>query len=1248
MTTRSPLRAAPGYRLTARAAASAVVLLSLLAFLGWTFDVQALKSILPGLTAMNPGGTAIALLLAGTSLWLQAGRPEGSLRLTALLCAGAVCVLALARLAGYVLDWDGGPDQLLFRAALDRDAERTGIANRMAPSTATALLFVGLALGLLDVRRPTFWPAPFLALTAAVIALLALIGYAYSALSLTGFAGFIPMALHTSIALLALAGGILAARPQQGITAVLTSRGAGGMLARRLVPAAILLPIAMGWIRWLAEQRGLAAPITALSLLILAHIVVFTTLVWWNAASLERSDRSRRRAERRLAAQYMTATVLAEAPRPAEAVPKVLQAIGESLRWDVAAMWRHDAPDRLRLSAVWQGPDTDAAAFVAASERTTFASGVGLPGRVWADGKPAWVRDVVHDANFPRADAAVRSGLHGALAFPVGVGTDLLGVMEFFSREPQQPDDDLLRTLATIGSALGQYLKRKQTEESLREAEELARLLLESSGEAIYGVNQDDRCTFVNQAAAELLGYTADEILGRDMHELTHHHHPDGREYPAAECALVCSAREGRECRGRNAILWRRDGTAFPAEYSSFPLRKAKETRGAVVTFADITERLQSEAELKRAKDAAEAATRAKSEFLANMSHEIRTPLNGILGMTELTLDTDLTVEQRDYLGMVKASADHLLNVINEILDFSKIEAGRMELEQIDFDLRETLDDTLAGLANRAHRKGLELADHVAADVANRLSGDPHRLRQILVNLVGNAIKFTDRGEVVLEVRRADAGGTDTMLEFAVRDTGIGIAPEQQQKLFRAFAQADTSTTRKYGGTGLGLAISARLVEMLGGRIWIESEVDKGTTFRFTAKFAPAAGPSAAPPQPVPLRGLPVLIVDDNATNRRILEEMLASWGMRPTAVDGGVAAIEALRQARDRSDPFALVLLDALMPDMDGFTLAERIKDERGLVGASLMMLSSAGQREDSARCKALGVSACLTKPVRQSTLFDSIMSSLGQSAVADPSQRDAWGPVERGLRILLAEDNPVNQRLAVRLLEKRGHHVTVANNGAEAIRTLDAGTFDLALMDVQMPEMDGFEATAAIRKREAAAGGHLPIIAMTAHALKGDRERCLAAGMDDYVSKPLRPDTLFAAVERQAAHAEQAPAVDDAIIDRALALERAGGDEGLLREVAGLCLEECPVLLEEIRIGLAQADGDKLRLAAHTLKGSVATFGAEEARAAAWRLEQIGRDRTWPDGPAALAALEKALETLRPALVELAGAATAPTAGS
>jgi two-component system sensor histidine kinase/response regulator len=494
--------------------------------------------------------------------------------------------------------------------------------------------------------------------------------------------------------------------------------------------------------------------------------------------------------------------------------------------------------------------------------------------------------------------------------------------------------------------------------------------------------------------------------------------------------------------------------------------------------------------------------------------------MNGILGMTELVLGSDLTSDQRDSLELVRVSAESLLSVINDILDFSKIEAGKMEFESIPFDLRESLGETMKTLGFRAHQKGLELVYDVRPDVPGALLGDPGRLRQILVNLVGNAIKFTEQGEILVSVEPESEPTGEVSLHFSVKDTGVGVPAEQQEKIFEPFSQADGSMTRKYGGTGLGLTICGRLVAMMGGRIWVESQPGAGSTFHFTARL----GVQATVPEPVTplhpaqLRDLPVLIVDDNSTNRRVLTEMLSRWGMQTVAVEGGEAALRALEAAKNEDRPFALILLDGHMPEIDGFTLAQQIQDHPDLVRTTIMMLTSADQLGDATRCRKLGISAYLVKPVRQSELLDIICRSLQrlphERVLALRTQNGPKGVMGRP-KVLVAEDNLVNQILARRLLEKCGYSVAVAGDGRAALAALDHETFDIVFMDVQMPDMDGFEATAAIRRKEQTTGAHIPIVAMTAHALKGDQDRCLAAGMDAYISKPIRQKELYATIE-------------------------------------------------------------------------------------------------------------------------------------
>jgi PAS domain S-box-containing protein len=665
-----------------------------------------------------------------------------------------------------------------------------------------------------------------------------------------------------------------------------------------------------------------------------------------------------------------------------------------------------------------------------------------------------------------------------------------------------------------------EILERARAEDALKTSEERLALVFQGSNDGLIDWNIATNEVFFSKRWKEMMGYTNE--VANNIEGLASLYHPEDvvivenltkdyllRRVPSfsAEYRLRCKDGSYKWVLSRGQAIWDSNGS---------PIRMAG-------SQADITERKRNEAELISAKEQADSANLAKSEFLANMSHEIRTPLNGVMGMTDLALGTELTPEQREYLETVKISADSLLIVINDILDFSKIEAGKVDLEMNDFNLRDSLEATLKTLALRGGEKGLELLCEVDPEVAEVVRGDPSRLRQIVVNLVGNAIKFTEKGEVALKAQVESEDGDDHILHFTVSDSGIGIPPEKQKLIFQPFVQADTSTTRKYGGTGLGLSISTRLVEIMGGKMWVESEVGRGTQFHFTLRLGRAQKTTEvgaiAPPET--LQDVKVLVVDDNPTSRRILEGMLKRWEMRSTLVEGGEEALTQLSSALEAGEAYTLVLTDTHMPKMDGFALIERIRRRPELSTAAIMLLTSAGHRGDAARCQELGVAAYLLKPIRQSELRDAIARVLGarEEKNAIPlitrySLQDTRDTTAV-LHVLVAEDNSVNQLLMTRLLQKRGHRVDIAANGREALAALEKKSYDLVLMDVQMPEMDGLEATAALREKEKGSGMHQPVIALTAHTMKGDEERGLAAGMDGYLSKPIRTQELDAILE-------------------------------------------------------------------------------------------------------------------------------------
>ena len=954
--------------------------------------------------------------------------------------------------------------------------------------------------------------------------------------------------------------------------------------------------------------------------------------------SVTRDITDQKHAQRRQALQHAVAKVLAEASTVEQAIPELLRVIGTSLEWQVGIFWRVQEKTRtLRCLDTWGAYPHPVEEFLEASRRETFSSGAGFPGRCWARGEPLWEPDVMRDHDFVRAAAASRDGLHAGCTFPVWLRTSVFGIMEFFSREVHPRDADLLRTLATIGSQIGLFLERAEVEASLRENESRTRLIIDTALDAIVTMDREGTITEWNAQAELLFGWPAHEAIGRDLAETI---------IPADQRAAHRAGLARYLKTGRVSILGKlvevqachRDGRLFPAEVSIAHLRlsdtvvfsafirdisQRKESEQALSSYAQQLER--SNHDLDEALSQARAATEAKSSFLATMSHEIRTPMNGVIGMTGLLLDTELTAEQREYGEAVRNCGDHLLTIINDILDFSKIEAGKMSLEIIDFDLRHAVEDALDLFGERASSKHLNLACLFHAEVPSALRGDPGRVRQVLTNLVGNAIKFTQEGDVVVQVRLDSEQDGAVVVRFDVTDTGIGLTEAQQARLFQAFSQADGSTTRKYGGTGLGLAICKRLVEMMGGEIGVASQPGSGSTFWFTVRFEPQSAPvDAVVPEVLSVRGKRALIVDDKPINCRILDLLMKKWELVPTVVSDYSAVVPHLQEQSRKGIYYDVAIIDADLAEFDGLQLAQRVV-ATGTRAPRVILLTSVGRRGDAKAAKALGVAAYLTKPLRESQLVRCLAMVLEPSAAASAGSRSQPGAelvtrhtlaetaTSAGMKILLAEDNIINQKVAVRMFERLGHRVDVVANGLEAVEALSRIGYDLVFMDCQMPEMDGFEATREIRERERSgrnsgrslpvAHPRTPIIAMTANAMQGDREACLRAGMDDYVSKPVTSEALAAVFERWRQRVVQLPgsesakgeglAIDPLVFDglRVLSDE---DDPGFLTRLVTHFLIDTPDKLTLLGTACRKGKVEEVQRIAHSLKGSASNLGA------------------------------------------------------
>ncbi len=1172
-----------GFRRTqfAQAAALGAASIGLLVLLGWVIGNRTLMSLVPGAVAMK-ANTAIGLILGGFSLSLilraDQKRPAPAL-LERRLAVGAAVILALLGAASgleYLLGWDLHVDEVVFRDFTHTDGKY--YPGRMSPVTALNFVCLGLAM-ILQARGRGLRYVQMLVAPVALLIVFVLVGTSYGVASFHVAGRYTAVALHTSVASILLCIGLVLANGHRGVMRILGDTGAAGAVARRLCPAAIIIPAVIGWVRVWGEDHHLFGTQFGISMMSVSNILTFTTLVWWSARYLKRSERALRSSAQRYSFLADAMPQIVWTARP-DGIPdyynKAWHAYtGLTFEETLDRGWETVLhPDDLEgCMARWKRSLTTGEPYE-----------IEYRFRRASDGAYRW--------HLGRALAKYNE--QGIIEQWVGTCTDI--------HDRKLAEEGLAHSVTERTTELSRANRRLQEQiaERLR-AEHSYQEILRNSLDVICTINDAGQFVQVSRASEQLWGYRPEEMVGRAYLDFVH---PADHEKSMSAAVDVMSGHAATNF--ENSYI-RKDGSIVPIVWTA---NWSVEDKMMFCVARDTSERKKAEAAMQEAKEAAEAANRAKGRFLATMSHEIRTPMNGVMGMTNLLLDTPLNSDQKDFVETIRASSESLLMIINDILDFSKIEAGKLRLEVLDFDLREVVEGTMDVLAESAHAKGLELAALIEPNVPTRLRGDATRLRQVLMNLAGNAIKFTRAGQVTLHVAFESEYDSHVTLGFRVSDTGIGISQEALARLFEPFSQADVSTTRRYGGSGLGLAICKELIEGMGGCIGVESKTGKGSTFWFSVCFQKQAPSLEEDEYESGLPGTRVLVVNDEPATGKFLESQFQAWRIACGMARSIGEALDSLRSAAKAGTPYGITIIDLAKPEADGLALAQLIKNDEAIATTRLLLLAPRGCGLKEEQLRHAGMEQCLLKPLRQSMLFDSLTDVAYGSRPLKAAAPEKALPVERRKeRILIAEDNAVNQKVVLRQLAKLGYTADFVGNGWEVLQAFERVAYHIVLMDCQMPEMDGYEATVELRRR-GFGPSHTRIIAMTANAMSGDREQCLTSGMDDYITKPLRTRDLEDALER--AQRWAATRARERVLDPlqfAELREMAGEEDGGLEELITLYLETAPQTIEKMRLALQHHEPRAVSELAHALKSSSGHFGATALHDVCSSIERIGK---------------------------------------